>query len=227
MKNQIIFCLSLIIFLSSCKQNRYYSIDDFEDLTKSHKTIAVLPFEVVTIGEDDPSITPEMVEKINATESKAFQVSFHNQLLRSTKKGKNQLRINLQHYSTTISKLEKNNISIVDSWNESSEKMAEILGVDAVVKGRVQKEKYFSDLLSAGIEIGNDIINLLGSRNRVPFVSNRNKNIKSDYSIVDSEKGTVLWSINYTCQADWRQQSDQIVDNINRRSTKHFPYRVD
>jgi len=227
MKTQIIFCFSLIIFLSSCKQNRYYSIDNFEDLTKSHKTIAVLPFEVVTIGQDDPSITPEMVEKIHEIESKAFQVSFHNQILRSTRKGKNQLRIKLQHYSTTISKLEKNDISISDSWNASSASMAEILGVDAVVKGRVQKEKYFSDLLSAGIEIGNEIINILGSRNGFRYVSSRNKSVKSDYSIVDSEEGTVLWSINYNCNADWSQQSDQIVDNINRRSAKYFPYRVD
>jgi len=212
MKAQIILFLSTILLLSSCKHRKYYSIDNFDDVTKSHKTIAILP--------------PEMVEQIQEIESKAFQVSLHNQLLKSTRRGKDQLRISLQHYKTTMSKLEENNISIADSWNESPQVIAEILGVDAVVISRVEKEKYFSDLLSAGIDIGGSIIDILAPGSGRPFVSSRNKSVKSDVSIIDSIEGKTLWSINYTCEANWNQQSDQVVDFINRRSAKFFPYRA-
>ena len=222
MKTQIILLLSLIISLSSCKS--YYLASDFDTRTTGHKTIAVLPFEIQTEASLPPELSEADIEQIQESESKAFQVSFHNQILRSTQRGNRALRIKLQHYSKTINTLEENNISIIDSWEESPETLAQILGVDAVVKGRIQKEKYFSDELSVGIEIGSILLDRIGTRG-LP-ISNNNKSVRADFSILDSEEGSILWSINYNCQADWRQQADQIVDNINRRSARHFPYRL-
>ncbi len=224
MKTRNIFFFLLMLSLTSCKQ--YYAAANFEEITQTHKTIAILPFEVHTSGHVPPEVTSEMIEKINENESTAFQASFHNQILQSTRKGKKALRINIQHYSKTMSILKENNISIIDSWNKSPEDMAKLLGVDAVVKGRIHKEKYFSDALSAGIDIGSAILNVFVS-NRLPHVRTNNKNVKTDFAIVGSEGGNVLWSINYACQANWQQQPDQIVDLINRRASRHFPYRLD
>jgi len=124
-----------------------------------------------------------------------------------------------------LGSLEENGISVIDSWIESPENLANMLGVDAVVRGRIQKEKYFSDELSAGIELGTVLLDMMGSDFN-PFVSSNNKKIKTDYALVDSENGNVLWSIQYSVEADWRQRPDQIVDRINHRSANHFPYRT-
>ena len=225
MKARIIFFLSLVFLMTSCK--RYYTAPQFDELTYNHKTVAVLPFEIMTTGHIPRDLTVEMIEQIEENESKAFQVSFFNKLLRSTRRGKKPLRITLQHYSKTIEMLTSNEIDIRDTWSEDPAKLAKLLGVDAVVKGRIEKHQYFSDGLSAGIEVGSVILDILTRGNGVGLVGMNNKNVKTDYALVNAEDGTVLWSITYDHQADWTQQPDQMVDNINQRSSRHFPYRVD
>ena len=225
MKTRIILFLSLLFLMTSCKQ--YYTTSNFEDLTSNHKTVAILPFEILTTGHVPRDLTPEIIEQIEENESKAFQVSFFNRLLRSTRRGKKPLRITLQHYSKTIEMLATNEIDIRASWDKDPEKLAKLLGVDAVVRGRIEKHQYFSDGLSAGIEIGSVILDVLTRGNGVGVGGINNKNVKTDYALVNAEDGTVLWSINYQHQADWSQQPDQMVDNINQRSSRHFPYRAD
>ena len=224
MKIRIIFFLSFLFLMTSCK--RYYTVSDFEEITYTHKTVAVLPFEILTSGHVPRDLTPEIIEQIEENESKAFQVSFFNKLLGSTRRGKKPLRITLQHYSKTIEMLASNEINIRESWNQDPEKMAKLLGVDAVVRGRIEKHQYFSDGLSAGIEIGSAILDVLTRGNGVGYVGNNNKNVKTDYALVNAEDGGVLWSITYDHKADWTRQPDEMVDNINQRSARHFPYRL-
>jgi len=128
--------ISLLILMSSCKS--YYTVSNFEDLTDTHTTVAILPFEVQTMGVVNPSITPEMIDRINESESRAFQISFHNQVLESTRRCRKPLRVSIQHYSKTLGSLEENGISVIDSWIESPENLANMLGVDAVVRGPLQ-----------------------------------------------------------------------------------------
>lgn len=225
MKTRIIFFLSLMFLMTSCK--RYYTVSGFEDITYNHKTVAVLPFEILTTGHVPRDLTDEMIDQIEENESKAFQVSFFNRLLRSTRRGKKPLRISLQHYSKTIETLASNEIDIRKSWSEDPEKLAKLLGVDAVVRGRIEKHQYFSDGLSAGIEVGSIILDILTRGDGVGVGGVNNKNVKTDYALVNADDGTVLWSITYDHQADWTQQPDQMVDNINARSSRHFPYRLD
>ena len=212
--------------MTSCK--RYYTVSDFDGLTYDHKTVAILPFEILTTGHVPRDLTSEMIELIEENESKAFQVSFFNKLLRSTQRGKKPLRITLQHYSKTLDMLASNDIDIRASWDKDPEKLAKILEVDSVVKGRIEKHQYFSDGLSAGIEIGSVVLDILTNGSGVGLLGGvDNKNVKTDYALVNAEDGTVLWSITYNHQADWTQQPDQMVDNINQRSSRHFPYRID
>ncbi|MFK8103448.1 MAG: hypothetical protein AB8G15_13025 [Saprospiraceae bacterium] len=50
--------------------------------------------------------------------------------------------------------------------------------------------------------------------------------VKTDYSLIDSDGGSTSWSITYNREADWQQHTDQIIENINRRSVRQFPYRI-
>ena len=106
----------------------------------------------------------------------------------------------------------------------SPKELAGLLGVDAVVKARIEKNQYFSDGLSAGIEVSKTILGILTDENDPFYLSDRNKKVTSDYSLIDSD-GTALWSIGYNNSSDWRAQADQLVSQINHRSSRHFPYR--
>jgi len=223
MKTQLIFLSLILITLTSCK--RYYKVSNFDQISQDHQTIAILPFEIQITGHVSSELTPEIITKIEENESKAFQISFFNKILASTRRGKNPIHVKLQHFSRTMDLLNENDISIRESWSKDPSKLANMLGVDAVVKGTIEKQQYFSDGLSAGIELGTTIIGALGGFTGVPYISNNNKNVRTNYSLVDSTDGTVLWFIGYDHDADWRRRSDEMISNINRRSAKRFPYR--
>ena len=104
----------------------------------------------------------------------------------------------------------------------SPKKLASTLGVDAVVKARIEKDQYFSDGLSAGIDITQAIISIFADSNPL-FVNDANKEVVSEYSLIGDD-GVVLWSIGYRNEADWKLQAEQLVSNINSRSARHFPY---
>jgi len=206
---------------TSCKP--YFIANDFDQVTADHTTVAILPFELFTVGYIPAQLTPEMIDEIEEVESTLFQSNFHNKVLSSTQRGRGGLTVGLQHYSETNSLLEKAGITVRESWTMSPKDLAKVLDVDAVVKARIEKNQYFSDGLSAGIEISRAILDIFTDTNPL-YISDNNKKVISDYSLVN-EEGVVLWSIGYKNTSDWQQQADELVNSINHRSSRHFPYR--
>ncbi|MFK7773797.1 MAG: hypothetical protein AB8F94_16725 [Saprospiraceae bacterium] len=225
MKTLICIPLFFLLLTSGCKQ--YYTVANFEEKTQAHQTIAVLPFEMVYTGIPPKELTEDDIQRIEISESKAFQSSFFNAILASSRQGRNQLRVDFQHYSKTLNLLKDNGIDIRDSWGKDPAELAKILGVDAVVKAQIEKRRYMSDLASYGIEAGTQIIGAITNNRILPFVNNRNKTVRTDYTIVNQEDGNVLWSIAYDFDANWRSTSEDIIETINARSARRFPYRVD
>ena len=222
MKNLHLISFILVLLATGCKP--YFKATDFDQTTADHTTVAFLPFELITQGHTPKKLTPEMIAEIEEVESTTFQSSFYNKVLSSTSRGRGQLRVGIQHYSETNSLLEKNGISIRKSWTMSPKELANVLGVDAVVKARIEKNQYFSDGLSAGIDISETIFTILTDSPDPFYISDRNKKVISDYSLVDDE-GETLWSIGYNNSTDWKEQADQLVSEINHKSSRHFPYR--
>ena len=214
-----------MLFISSCKS--YYVASDFKERTLGDKTIAVLPFEMVFTGKIPDNLTQEDIDVINELESKAFMVSFYDELLAHANKGANEMRVNVQHYDKTLKILADNQLDVRSSWSEDPDQLARILGVDAVVKGRIQKHRFMSDLASYGIETGIKVITVATGKdpwNWIPMSVTTAKEIQTSYSLVDTD-GTALWSIHYDWDADWRQPADEVVECINEKSVKRFPYR--
>lgn len=223
MRISILLPLFFILIFASCKN--YYTASNFDEITQDHQTIAVLPLKMEFTGVQPRNFTPEVIEAIEESESLLFQESFFYKILESTRRGKRQLTVNVQHYAKTQKILEDNGISVRDSWFEDPAELAEILGVDAVVKGRIQKTRYFSDIESYGIEVGQEILNVLTDGNIFSGVNPPNKNVQASYSLIEKKDGAVLWSIDFNQQADWTVSAEQIVNSINHRSARRFPYR--
>jgi hypothetical protein len=155
-------------------------------------------------------------------------ISFYNEVLRSTRSGRKPIRVDVQHYDKTLSILKENNIDIRSSWKEDPAKLAKILGVDAVVKTRIEKHRLMSDLTSYGIDLGVHILGVLSDYKFLfwlPPDLAKSKEVKSSCSLLDKE-GSTLWSISYDIDADWRKPANEIIDDINWKSAKRFPYRT-
>ena len=227
---KVILQLSLlaILMLIACGPP-YYTSNNFDAITADHQIIAVLPFEMIYNGKLPKDLSEEDLLKIEEVESLAFQQSFYNEILRSTQSGKKPIRVDVQDTKKTIKILEENGISIQQSWYERCENLAELLGVDAVVGARITKTRFMSDLASMGIDLTNDILYILAELNSwrwLPQGDPTNKEVTATYSLLDKERGDVLWSFSFGEAADWSRNSNDIIDDINRKGARTFPYRI-
>ncbi len=225
MKKALLFftCLSVFIILSC--SHKYYTSSFFDQQTAKHKIVAVLPAEMIFTGKQPENLAPEDIARIEESESKNFQQSLYNSILRYANSKKYFTRINLQDIVMTQKLLEDNNISPRAAWKKDDKELASILGVDAVVRMRIQKQRYMSDLASYGISWGRQVVYStgLGSKIPIPYVPNKTNDIYASCDIVSNNQ--TLWNDNYKGASDWNSPSNVVIENITDNFGRHFPYK--
>jgi hypothetical protein len=222
MRKSLLFAFTFLL-LFSCSHKYYTSF--FDQQTSNHKVVAVLPAEMIFTGKQPDKLTPDDIAKIEESESKSFQQSLYNSILRYAESKKYFTRINLQDLVTTQKILEEHNISSRDSWKKDDKELAALLGVDAVVRMRIQKQRYMSDAASYGISVGQQIIynTGLGSKIPLPYVPNKTNDIYASCNIVSNNQ--TLWNDSYKRASDWDSPSNIVIENITDNFGRHFPYK--
>jgi len=228
MKKFTLYCLLAITAIglyTSSSSHPYYTSSSFEQQTARHHIIAILPAEMIFTGAQPKNITEEAIARIEENESTTFQTYLYNGILRNANTKKYYSTINVQDISTTQKMLQDNGISVRDSWKEDDKKLTQILGVDAVVRMRIQKKRYMSDLASMGIDMGRQVLYQIGSVAKfpVPYVSNKTNDIYASCNLVSNNQ--TLWNDNYKGSADYNVPSEQVIDEITDSFGRHFPYR--
>ncbi len=219
--NSTLFALCTILLFSSC--HRYYTSSSFSEKSATHKTVAILPPQMVLTGNLPRTMTQADIELLEEKESKLFQEALYNNILKRANRGKKTLMVSVQPYTNTLALLEKNSISVREAWTKDDGELARILGVDAVVRSSIQKERFMSDLASAGIYTGRRILDAV-MKNPVPTpVINKTNDIRASCSIVSN--GETLWNDVYKRQSDWNTPAYQVIENITGNFARHFPYK--
>lgn len=225
MKKLLLLCLPLLVLASCAKP--YYKTKGFKKETKSHRTVAILPVEMIFTGNTGLPGKEADIKLIEEAESKAFQTSFMEQLLASTKGGRNDFVVDIQA-PTKTNRIILEQMTIQESWDTDPEVLAELLGVDAVIKNRIEKKRYFDDLTSYGIDVGVRLISLI-TKSLLPILGSKdiskNGEIYIRSSLLDGNSGKVLWTMDDTQQTDWKKTSSEVIDKLNSAVAKHFPYR--
>jgi hypothetical protein len=220
---QPVIFLIAVFFSTSCA-HKYYTSSVFEQQTSRHRNIAILPAEMIFTGTQPKNISAEDIARIEETESQTFQVSLYNGILRHANSKKYYTSVLVQDISTTQNILEQNGISVRDSWKQDAKKLAELLGVDAVVRMRIQKKRYMSDLASMGIGMGQQVLaQVSAGKFPVPSVSNKTNDIYASCNVVSNNQ--TLWNDNYQGGTNYNSPSEALIDNITDNFGKHFPYR--
>ncbi len=227
-KLSVLFLLAAMLLMMGACSKPYYQAKGFKKTTATHKKVAILPVQMILSGFLGFDLDEEEKVKMQEAESKAFQISLQNQLLKSSAKNNKGMRVQIQPITRTNKILEENDISITDSWEEDPEELADLLGVDAVIISRVEKKRYFSDLTSYGIDIGVKLISAL-SKNILPLLAGKgatkSNDIYSNINLINGADGSILWSMTDQMEADWTQPSNEVIDALNYRMAKHFPYK--
>ncbi len=226
MKKFVFFLLVSAVSLSSCNKD-YYQVKSFYKKTEEHKEIAILPVEIIFSGLQPFDLTEEDVQKQEEGESRAFQISLHSELLKRKENSSKGPKLKLQRVSQT-NKIIQEKMTIRESWELTAEEMAELLGVDAVVKSRIEKKRYFSDLASYGIDVASKIIGLL-AKDITVFLTGQSLKKSNDiygrYELLDGTSGETLWSMSYEEAANYKNPADQVINSLNEKAAKNFPYK--
>jgi len=227
MKNSIsLLALVVIIIMSSCSKTHYLT-SDFDNITTEHQMVAVVPVHMIFTGRMPKDLTEEQIAVIEKEESLAFQQSLMSNILRSSKNGKKPFNIDFQSIQETNAIIERAGISITDSWTKDPKELARILGVDAVVKTTVEKKRYMSDLASFAIDVAMTGLGSIEGTTGIflPGNVNNTNDIKVSLSTIDKRTGTVLYSDRKLVGVDWNDNTERVIETVNRRITKRFPYR--
>lgn len=212
-----------IVFFSACSR-KHYAVSYFDQQTAHHKLIAVLPAEMIFTGVQPKELTTEDIAKIEENESRIFQSYLFNSILRNANTRRYYTAVGVQDISTTLKLLEDNNISIRDSWREDDRKLAKILSVDAVVRMRIQKKRYMSDLASMGVSYGQQVLYQIGNVGKyIPYVPNKTNDIYASCNVVADNQ--TLWNDDYRGTSNYNVSSERVIDNITDNFGQHFPYR--
>lgn len=215
--------LLFTIFVTACSR-KHYPVSYFDQKTASHRLIAVLPAEMIFTGTQPKDLTPEAISKIEENESRMFQNYLFNSILKYANDRRYYTAVGVQDISTTEKLLEDNNISVRESWKQDDRKLANLLGVDAVVRMRIQKKRYMSDLASLGVDYGQQVLNQIGNVGKyVPYVPNKTNDIYASCNIISDNQ--TLWNDDYRGSSNYNVSSERVIDNITDNFGRHFPYR--
>ena len=225
MKKALLFLfLATALSYISCSHKNYTS-SYFDQQTSRHRVVAVLPAEMIFTGKQPQNLTADDIAKIEEQESRNFQQALYNSILRYANSKKYFTRINLQDIVMTEKLLEEHNISVRDAWKEDDKELASLLGVDAIVRMRIRKQRYMSDMASYGIGWGRQVVQRtgIGSKIPVPYVPNKTNDIYASCDVVSNNQ--TLWNDSYKGASDWDTPSNVVIENIADNFGRHFPYK--
>jgi len=226
MKKHLLHLLtaSFVLFLFSCS-NKYYTASNFAEKTEDHKVVAILPAEVTFSGKQPKNMTPEAIAEAEERESIDFQYALMNSILNHANTKKYITTVNFQDINTTRKILEQNNISIRDSWNKTDDELAKLLGVDAVIRMSIRKQRYMSDEASYGVGVAKQIVYKTGIGSKVPVPNSVGKtyDIYATCNLLSGNQ--TLWNDNYKRSTDYEVQPNVVVEWITNWFGENFPYK--
>lgn len=220
MKYKILYFISLLGFFS-CSSNKKFS-QNAKSKSKI-ETIAVLPFEVITTGRVPRNFAPEEVQTIEVAEGLTYQKALASHLAQPNIDTYEKRKI--QPIAQTLKLLEANNIGVRKSWKTHPQKLANILGVDAVVKSRIKRKLLKPKKENtAAKNVASQVINQMGIL-PVPIMPNANGNlqtIQADYVLVRKKDGDIIWRDSYKWKGDKNMPLEPLASQVNQKASLSF-----
>lgn len=226
MKTHLPFLSIIVCLLATVSCSRdYYKNSNFEEKTEQHQVIAVLPAEMVFTGPQPKNMTEEDITKLEEQESVDFQLALYNSILRHANTRKYITTIDFQDITITQKKLSDAGVAVRNSWTMDDKDLAKILGVDAVIKMRIQKQRHMSDAASYGVDVAKRVITSIPIGNKLPMPSRvgRTHDIHAACKLVSNN--VVLWNNNYRSATDWNTPANDVIANITDNFGENFPYK--
>lgn len=215
------------ILVTSCGVKKFES-EEFVIRTANHKMVAILP---PVIQYTNPKTGSIILKDDKATqmqtESYSLQKHLYQKLL-NQKTVKDPITINFQDIIRTNDILKKNKIENKDLLEKTPEELTKILGVDAVVINRVEKEIMIDEKILGIANVG---VQILGAINGPGNNSGQAGMVKTgvmklNSSLNDGKDGFVLWNSFKDFDITLDNLPDAILIQYGNQCARSFPYRT-
>ncbi|NND58971.1 MAG: hypothetical protein HKN49_01750 [Gammaproteobacteria bacterium] len=195
----------IILFLSGCAT--VYETESFDDLTASHKTVAILEPEVgIDLRKLPDGMTQEDVRKLEVDEAGIMYDALYSRFLNRYQKG--EYTVSFQDVDETQVILRRNNVA--DTSTMTKQELAEMLGVDAVISTKIRRSKP----MGTGAAIATTLLFGFGVTNEVSV------NLK----VHDGASGTLLWSYDHEVSGNLGSSAEGLAENLMKGISRRFPY---
>ena len=202
-----LFCLNTIN-----AQTNLYENPAFDEIAKTHKIIAVVPFktQVELRPKQMKDMTEEQLHRLEKAEGEGIQTAMHSWFLKRKKRGDLQT-IEVQDPKTTTALLKRNDIDYDNITEYTPQELAKLLEVDAVISGEFQTNKPMSEGAGAvlGIRVG-----FWGATNSAVI----------NMSVHNAADGVLLWNYNKKVAGSLGSSSEDLINILMRKASRRLAY---
>lgn len=210
MKLKTFTLITLLIIVNSCATRSNSGVSsNAEQLITQHQKIAVLP-PIIEYGKKG-KLSPKEMEKASEEDKTLMQMEMISWITKRLNKSKS--NISVQDANSTKAKLNK--AGITNIANISSNELAEILGVDAVLRSNFSLEQPFT--LAEAI-ITERLIGLPSATSKA----------QGALSLYDLNSDSSIWSYSTKTDNSWgvvkARTPQDLIGLIMKRASKTLPY---
>lgn len=214
--------------LTGCARRPAYIVQDFEERTDYHQTVAILPFSLAYTGRLPKGWTEADAERLRKDEAVLLQTSLQSEILRRGRFRNRSFRVDFLGTTTVNGLLRDAGIEPHLAYQESPIQLAEILGVEALVFTAVNKERYLSDEASLAIGTANQVLTSVVANNPLTGILGqvgRTFTVDMDVELVNRE-GITLYNDRSQIDIDWATTPNESIEIISNQISRSFPYRT-
>ena len=201
----------LLLSFISFAQTSLYENPDFDQIATDHKIIAVLPFKakVELRPKQMEKMTPDQFKELELSEGESIQNAMHSWFLKRKKRGT--LSIDVMEPKRVNTLLLKEGITIDNINGYTTEDLAQILGVDAIISGTFETNKPMSDGASIALGV---LIGFWGTTNSATI----------NMSVNNAKDGQLLWNYNKKVRGSLGSSSDDLINTLMRKASRRMAY---
>ncbi len=224
----LLLALSLLLAIGCATVD--YTAPELDRVAADHQIIAVLPFAVSLTGTTPNGLAPEDLKALEEADGFAYQLALYRSLLHHTSTTRRHpILVNIQPIETTNRLLAGSGLAVTDAWQMPAEQLAQVLGVDAVVRTTVLSDRFLSDQESLAIHTGVGIFNEVTDWRFATFIPpwiTVTATVAVDATLLDGRSGNVLWKVVIEQDTDWARPPQEVVSDVTRSLARRFPYRA-
>lgn len=212
MKKLFLSFLLLILTQSVLAQTNLYENPNFDEISKTHKIIAVVPFktQVKLRPKQMKDMSVEQLNRIEKSEGESIQGAMYSWFLKRKKRGDLQ-SLEVQDPRTTTAMLKKQNIDYDNIMDFTPQDLAKILEVDAVISGDFETNKPMSE--GASVVLG-ALFGFFGTTNSATM----------NMSVHNAADGILLWNYNKQVSGSIGSDTEDLINTLMRKASRRLAY---